>query len=109
MYRISEESGIRPKPMVEVGGKPILWHVMKIYAYHNINEFIICCGYKADMIKEYFSNYYLNNSDITFDMSNNTMEIHKSKTEPWKVTLVHTGSKYPDRRAPEAGERLHRQ
>lgn len=89
--RISEESGVRPKPMVEIGGKPILWHIMKIYSYHGINEFIICLGYKGHMIKEYFSNYYLTNSNVTFDLKNNSMEVHNSTTEPWKVTLVDTG------------------
>lgn len=89
--RISEESGVRPKPMVEIGGKPILWHIMKIYSAFGINEFIICLGYKGNIIKEYFSNYYMNNSDVTFDMNNNTMEMHKNNTESWKVTLVHTG------------------
>ncbi|HYH15822.1 MAG TPA: glucose-1-phosphate cytidylyltransferase [Flavisolibacter sp.] len=89
--RISEESGIRPKPMVEIGGKPILWHIMKIYSAHGINDFIICCGYKGHIIKEYFANYCLNNSDVTFDMRNNEMQVHKNNTEPWKVTLVHTG------------------
>jgi glucose-1-phosphate cytidylyltransferase len=89
--RISEESGIRPKPMVEIGGKPILWHIMKIYSSYGINEFIICCGYKGHMIKEYFANYCLYNSDVTFDMSTNCMEVHKNNTEPWKVTLVNTG------------------
>ena len=89
--RISEESGIRPKPMVEIGGKPILWHIMKIYSSFGINDFIICCGYKGYVIKEYFSNYSLYNSDVTFDMRNNTMEVHRNDTEPWKVTLVHTG------------------
>ena len=89
--RISEESGVRPKPMVEIGGKPILWHILKIYSYHGINDFIICCGYKGDIIREYFANYYLNNTDVTFDMSNNSMEVHKNNTEKWKVTLVHTG------------------
>ena len=89
--RISEESGIRPKPMVEIGGKPILWHIMKIYSAHGINEFIICCGYKGHIIKEYFSNYALDNCDVTFDMRSNSMEIHKNDTEDWKVTLVHTG------------------
>jgi glucose-1-phosphate cytidylyltransferase len=89
--RISEESGIRPKPMVEIGGKPILWHIMKIYSSYGINDFVICCGYKGHMIKEYFSNYCLYNSDVTFDMANNTMAVHKNKTESWKVTLVHTG------------------
>lgn len=89
--RISEESGVRPKPMVEIGGKPVLWHIMKIYSCYGINDFIICCGYKGDVIREYFSNYFLNNSDVTFDMCHNTMEVHKSHTEPWKVTLVNTG------------------
>jgi glucose-1-phosphate cytidylyltransferase len=89
--RISEESGIRPKPMVEIGGKPILWHIMKIYSYYGINDFIICLGYKGNMIKEYFANYSLNNSDVTFDMRKNSMEMHRNDTEPWKVTLVHTG------------------
>lgn len=89
--RISEESGIRPKPMVEIGGKPILWHIMKIYSAYGINDFIICLGYKGNMIKEYFANYYLNNSDVTFDMRKNAMDIHTNYTEPWRVTLVHTG------------------
>jgi glucose-1-phosphate cytidylyltransferase len=89
--RISEESGIRPKPMVEIGGKPLLWHIMKIYSSYGINEFIICCGYKGHIIKEYFSNYALDNCDVTFDMRKNTMEIHKNETEDWRVTVVHTG------------------
>ncbi len=89
--RISEESGVRPKPMVEIGGKPILWHIMKIYSHYNINEFVICCGYKGHMIKEYFANYCLHNSDVTFDMRKNSMEIHRNNTESWKVTLVDTG------------------
>lgn len=89
--RISEETGVRPKPMVEIGGKPILWHIMKIYSYHGINEFIICCGYKGHMIKEYFANYVMLNSDVTFDLSNNTKQVHKLHTEDWKVTCVHTG------------------
>ena len=89
--RISEESGIRPKPMVEIGGKPILWHIMKIYSHHGINDFVICCGYKAHIIKQYFSDYYLLNSDVTFDLRTNTMSIHKTPAEPWKVTLVDTG------------------
>ena len=90
--RISEESGVRPKPMVDIGGRPILWHIMKIYSFHGINDFIICCGYKGHVIKEYFANYCLNSSDITFDMTNNQMEIHRKDTEPWRVTLVHTGT-----------------
>lgn len=89
--RISEESGVRPKPMVEIGGKPILWHIMKIYSNHGINDFVICCGYKGYMIKEYFSNYFLHMSDITFDLANNKMEVHKKNSEPWKVTLIDTG------------------
>jgi glucose-1-phosphate cytidylyltransferase len=89
--RISEESGVRPKPMVEIGGKPILWHIMKIYSYHGINEFIICCGYKSYVIKEFFANYCLNMSDVTFDMRRNQLEIHNNLTEPWVVTLVETG------------------
>lgn len=89
--RISEESGVRPKPMVEVGGKPILWHIMKIYSAYGINDFIICLGYKGHIIKEYFANYCLNNSDVTFNMRENTTQIHRNNTEPWNVTLVHTG------------------
>ncbi|PKV76169.1 glucose-1-phosphate cytidylyltransferase [Pontibacter ramchanderi] len=89
--RISEESGVRPKPMVEIGGKPILWHIMKIYSSHGINDFVICCGYKGHMIKEYFANYFLYNADVTFDMSNNSMKVHNNNTEDWKVTLVDTG------------------
>ncbi len=89
--RISEESGIRPKPMVEIGTKPILWHIMKLYSFYGLNEFIICCGYKGNMIKEYFSNYFLHMSDVTFDLANNKMEVHHKASEPWKVTLVDTG------------------
>jgi glucose-1-phosphate cytidylyltransferase len=89
--RISEESGIRPKPMVEIGNKPILWHILKIYSHHGINEFIICCGYKSYIIKDFFSNYFLYMADVTFDMKHNNMEIHNAFTEPWKVTLVETG------------------
>lgn len=91
--RISEETQIKPKPMVEIGGKPILWHVMKIYSAHGINDFIICCGYKGYVIKEYFANYFLHVSDITFDMQKNKMEVHVNGTEPWRVTLVDTGEK----------------
>jgi glucose-1-phosphate cytidylyltransferase len=90
--RISEESGVRPKPMIEIGGKPILWHIMKIYSAHGINDFIICCGYKGYMIKEYFSNYFLHTSDVTFDFRNDSREIHDPRAEPWRVTLVDTGS-----------------
>jgi glucose-1-phosphate cytidylyltransferase len=89
--RLSEETAIRPKPMVEIGGKPILWHIMKMYSAHGLNDFIICCGYKGYIIKEYFANYFLHMSDVTFDMTTNDMHVHHQKTEPWKVTLVHTG------------------
>jgi glucose-1-phosphate cytidylyltransferase len=89
--RISEETHIRPKPMVEIGGRPILWHIMKIYSTHGVNDFIICCGYKGYVIKEYFANYFLHMSDVTFDMQNNRMEVHQQKAEPWRVTLVDTG------------------
>jgi len=91
--RLTEETTLRPKPMVEIGGKPILWHILKTYSHHNINEFIICCGYKGYVIKEYFANYFLHTSDVTFHMENNHMEIHKQNTEPWKVTLVDTGER----------------
>lgn len=91
--RLSEETDKRPKPMVEIGGRPILWHIMKMYSSHGINEFIVCCGYKGYVIKEYFANYFLHMSDITFDMQNNTMEVHNKRAEPWKVTLVDTGEK----------------
>lgn len=89
--RISEESSVRPKPMIEIGGRPILWHIMKIYSAHGINEFIVCCGYKGYVIKEYFANYFLHMSDVTFDMQNNEMEVHQRNAEPWRVTLVDTG------------------
>ncbi|MGO4157690.1 glucose-1-phosphate cytidylyltransferase [Cupriavidus sp. YAF13] len=89
--RISEESHLRPKPMIEIGGKPILWHIMKMYAAHGINDFIICLGYKGYVIKEYFANYFLHMSDVTFDMSENRMDVHCRKAEPWRVTLVDTG------------------
>ena len=89
--RLAEETHLRPKPMVEIGGKPILWHILKTYSHHGINEFIICCGYKGYMIKEYFANYFLHTSDVTFHMDRNHMEIHKQNAEPWKVTLVDTG------------------
>lgn len=89
--RISEETSMRPKPMVEIGGRPILWHIMKTYSAHGINDFVICCGYKGYMIKEYFANYFLHMSDVTFDMANNKMEVHQRYAEPWKVTLVDTG------------------
>ncbi|WP_454765983.1 glucose-1-phosphate cytidylyltransferase [Cupriavidus campinensis] len=89
--RISEESHLRPKPMIEIGGKPILWHIMKMYSAHGVNEFVICLGYKGYVIKEYFANYFLHMSDVTFDMSGNRMEVHCQKAEPWRVTLVDTG------------------
>lgn len=89
--RISEESHLKPKPMVEIGGKPILWHIMKMYSHYGINEFVICLGYKGYIIKEYFANYFLHMSDVTFDMSKNRMEVHQKNVEPWKVTLVDTG------------------
>ena len=89
--RLSEETALRPKPMVEIGGKPILWHIMKIYSAHGITEFIICCGYKGYMIKEYFANYFLHMSDVTFDMAHNQMEVHQKFADPWRVTLVDTG------------------
>lgn len=89
--RISEESHLRPKPMIEIGGKPIIWHVMKLYSHFNINEFVICCGYKGYAIKEYFANYFLHMSDVTFNMENNDIQIHQRHAEPWKVTLVDTG------------------
>ena len=89
--RISEETHLRPKPMVEVGGKPILWHIMKMYSAHDVNEFVICCGYKGYVIKEYFANYFLHMSDVTFCMANNRMEVHHKHAEPWRVTLVDTG------------------
>ena len=89
--RLSEETGLRPKPMVEIGGKPILWHVMKTYSYHGINDFVILLGYKGYFIKEYFSNYFLHQSDVTIDTSNGDMEIHNNSSEPWKVTLLDTG------------------
>jgi glucose-1-phosphate cytidylyltransferase len=89
--RISEETQVRPKPMVEVGGRPILWHIMKIYSAHGIDEFVICLGYKGYMIKEYFANYYLHMADVTFDLSRNGLRVHQGNAEPWRVTLVDTG------------------
>lgn len=89
--RLSEETVTKPKPMVQIGGKPILWHIMKIYSYHGINDFIICCGYKGYVIKEYFANYFLHQSDVTFNMLENQMVVHEKRAEPWKVTLVDTG------------------
>ena len=89
--RLSEETSVKPKPMVEIGGKPILWHIMKMYSTHGVNDFVICCGYKGYVIKEYFANYFLHQSDITFDMKTNSMEVHQERAEPWTVTLVDTG------------------
>ena len=91
--RISEETHLKPKPMIEIGGKPVLWHIMKGYSAHGINDFVICCGYKGYVIKEYFANYFLHMSDVTFDMQNNKMEVHQQSAEPWRVTLVDTGEK----------------
>ena len=89
--RLSEETAVRPKPMVEIGGRPILWHIMKLYSHHGINDFVVCCGYKGYVIKEYFANYFLHMSDVTFDISTNTMEVHERHAEPWRVTLIDTG------------------
>jgi glucose-1-phosphate cytidylyltransferase len=89
--RISEETHLKPKPMIEIGGKPILWHILKLYSAHGVNDFVICCGYRGYLIKEYFANYFLHMSDVTFDMQMNRMEVHKKKAEPWRVTLVDTG------------------
>ena len=91
--RLAEETHLKPKPMVEIGGRPILWHILKIFSSHGINEFVICCGYKGYVIKEYFANYFLHMSDVTFDMVSNQMEVHQKKAEPWRVTLVDTGEK----------------
>jgi glucose-1-phosphate cytidylyltransferase len=100
--RISEETVVRPKPMIEIGSKPILWHIMKMYSAHGINEFVICLGYRGYMIKEYFANYFLHTCDVSFDIARNEMEVHHSETEPWKVTLVDTGE------ATQTGGRLKR-
>jgi glucose-1-phosphate cytidylyltransferase len=89
--RISEETHLRPKPMVEIGGRPVLWHILKLYSHHGINDFVICCGYKGYVIKEYFANYFLHMSDVTFDLAANRMEVHRQEAEPWRVTLVDTG------------------
>jgi len=89
--RISEETNVKPKPMIEIGGRPILWHIMKLYSAHGVNDFIVCCGYRGYIIKEYFANYFMHMSDVTFDMAHNEMEIHQLKSEPWRVTLVDTG------------------
>ena len=89
--RISEESNLRPKPMIEIGGRPIIWHIMKMYSAHGVNDFIVCCGYRGYMIKEFFANYFLHTSDVTFDLARNSMSVHQSYAEPWKITLVDTG------------------
>ena len=89
--RISEETHLKPKPMIEIGGRPLLWHLMKIYSFHGVKDFVICCGYKGYLVKEYFANYFLHMSDVTFDMKNNKMTVHQKNAEPWKVTLVDTG------------------
>ncbi len=89
--RISEETHLRPKPMIEIGGRPILWHILKMYSAHGVHDFVICCGYKGYLIKEYFANYFLHMSDVTFDMTTNSMQVHQRKAEPWRVTLVDTG------------------
>lgn len=89
--RISEETELRPKPMIEIGGRPILWHIMKMYSAHGVNDFIVCCGYRGYVIKEYFANYFLHMSDVTFDLSDNSMQVHQNSAEPWRVTLVDTG------------------
>jgi glucose-1-phosphate cytidylyltransferase len=89
--RISEETSLRPKPMIEIGGRPILWHILKLYSHHGVNDFVICCGYRGYMIKEYFANYFLHMSDVTIDLSKNEMRVHHRKSEPWRVTLVDTG------------------
>jgi glucose-1-phosphate cytidylyltransferase len=89
--RLSEETMLRPKPMIEIGGKPMLWHIMKMYSAHGVNDFVICCGYRGYVIKEYFANYFLHMSDVTFDLQRNSMEVHQRNAEPWRVTLVDTG------------------
>jgi glucose-1-phosphate cytidylyltransferase len=89
--RLSEETHLKPKPMIEIGGRPILWHIMKLYSVYGVNDFVICCGYKGYVIKEYFANYFLHMSDVTFDMATNAMEVHQRNAEPWRVTLVDTG------------------
>ena len=90
--RIVEESHLRPKPMIEIGGMPILWHIMKLYAHHGVTDFVVCCGYKGYIIKEYFANYFLHMSDVTIDLANNRLEVHQHQAEPWRVTLVDTGA-----------------
>ena len=90
--RISEETHLKPKPMIEVGGKPILWHILKMYSAHGVNDFVICCGYKGYVIKEYFANYFLHTADVTLDLANNKLEVHQAWSEPWRITLVDTGA-----------------
>ena len=106
--RISEETQVRPKPMVEIGGRPILWHIMKIYAHHGVREFIVCLGYKGYVIKEYFANYFIHNSDVTFHLADNRIDVHQRKAEPWQVTLVDTGRRHADGRTTQAGAELRR-
>src|SRR6056300_561126 len=89
--RLSEETDLKPKPMVEIGGKPILWHILKTYSVHGVHDFVICCGYKGYLIKEYFANYFLHQCDVTFDLSQNSMEVHERRVEPWRISLVDTG------------------
>ena len=89
--RLAEETNVKPKPMVEIGSNPILWHILKMYSYHGINDFVICLGYKGYVIKEYFANYFLHSSDVTFDLADNSMDVHHKNSEPWKVTLIDTG------------------
>ena len=105
--RISEESHLRPKPMIEIGGRPILWHIMKIYAHHGVTDFVICLGYRGYMIKEYFANYFLHNSDVTIDVAANAVDYHDSRAEPWRVTLVDTGDDDADRRTSAASARAY--
>ena len=107
--RLSEETVRIPKPMVEIGGRPILWHIMKIYTAHGITEFIICLGYRGYVIKEYFANYYLHNSDVTVDLTNGGLQITRTASEPWRVHLIDTGDDTHDRRPPEAGDAASRE
>ena len=104
--RISEETHLKPKPMVEIGGKPILWHIMKIYSAHGVQDFIICVGYKGYVIKEYFANYFLHMSDVTFDMEKNVMQVHQRNAEPWKVTVIDTGETSMTAGRPEKGRKV---
>ncbi len=106
--RISEETQLKPKPMVEIGGKPILWHIMKLYSSHGVNEFVVCCGYRGYVIKEYFANYFLHMSDVTFDIANNAMQVHHRYAEPWKVTLVDTGDGTLTGRSPQTRGQIRR-